>query len=136
MSASRSHHEELETGGRKAPRPPFGRLVFRLLAVLLAIAAVAGLAVVLGQLPSDTSRPNLILRAAVGLGTGLMLLAIVWRMLGALAQPPPAPPERLDARAVDVVYECGVCGTRVRLEVAATGKAPRHCGEEMEAAVG
>jgi DNA-directed RNA polymerase subunit RPC12/RpoP len=35
----------------------------------------------------------------------------------------------------DVVYVCIVCGTRLRLEVAATGKAPRHCGEEMDAQV-
>lgn len=102
----------------------------------LAVAGVVlALAVAAGRLPSDTSAGTLVVRAAVGLGIGLVILWVVRRMLGALAEPPPPAPERVDAREVDVVYECGICGTRLRLEVAATGKAPRHCGEEMSAAV-
>jgi hypothetical protein len=61
-----------------------------------------------------------------------VLIAVVRRMLGALADPPPPPPQTVDATETEVVYECPTCGTRLRLEVAATAKAPRHCGEEME----
>ena len=76
---------------------------------------------------------SLIVRGLIGFSIGLVLIFVVRRMLGALAAPPPAPPRKVDARASEVVYTCPVCGTRVRLEVAVTAKAPRHCGEEMEA---
>lgn len=72
------------------------------------------------------------MRAVIGLGVGLLLIIFVRRMLGALSEAPPPRPPTVDARSTDVVYECPVCGTRVRLEVAATGKPPKHCGEEME----
>jgi len=85
------------------------------------------------RLPSGTDAGSLAVRAAVGLVLGIALVALVRRMLGALGEAPPPPPQQVDARPSDVVYECGVCGTRVRLEVAATGKAPKHCGDEMEA---
>ncbi len=74
-------------------------------------------------------------RGLVGLSIGLALIFVVRRMLGVLADPPPPAPERLDATATEVVYECPTCGTRLRLEVAATAKPPRHCGEEMEPAI-
>jgi hypothetical protein len=63
---------------------------------------------------------------------GLALTLVVRRMLGVLADPPPPAPQTVDATQTEVVYECPTCGTRVRLELAATAKAPRHCGEEME----
>jgi hypothetical protein len=63
---------------------------------------------------------------------GGALIFVVRRMLRALTEPPPPPPQTVDARFSEVVYVCPVCGTRLRLEVAATAKAPRHCGEEME----
>lgn len=76
------------------------------------------------------------IRGGVALLVGLVLITFVRRMLRSLSEPPPPPPPTIEAASADVVYECGICGTRVRLEVAATGKAPRHCGEEMDAAVG
>ncbi len=85
------------------------------------------------RLPSGTNASSLVIRGLVALGIGLALIAVVRRMLAALAEAPPPPPATVDARPSEVVYECEICGTRVRLEVAATGKAPRHCGEEMEA---
>jgi hypothetical protein len=101
--------------------------------VLLAIWGVTAL---LGRLPSDTSAGTLVVRGLVGFTIGLVLIVIVRRMLRALAAPPPAPAPKVDARTADVVYVCPICGTRLRLEVAATAKAPRHCGEEMEATIG
>jgi hypothetical protein len=94
------------------------------------------LVVLADRLPQGTQTSSLVIRAAVALTIGLILIFVVRRMLGAMAGAPPAPPRTVDARSVDVVYECAVCGTRVRLEVAATAKAPKHCGEEMEASVG
>jgi hypothetical protein len=97
-------------------------------------AAVAGAAIAGGGiLPSGTHASSLIVRGLVGFGIGLILIVVVRRMLRALAEPPPPPPQTVDARSSEVVYECPVCGTRVRLELAATAKAPKHCGEEMEA---
>jgi hypothetical protein len=107
--------------------------VVGLVAVVVVIAAIA---VSAALVPSGTETSTLIARAAIGLAIGLALTFVVRRMLRALVAPPPPPPLTVDARPADVVYECAVCGTRLRLEVAATAKAPRHCGEEMEAKIG
>lgn len=108
------------------------KLVRGLATLLIVILAVWGATALLARLPDDTSAPSLIVRGALGLSVGLVLIVIVRRSLRALAAPPPAPPRQIDARASEVVYTCPVCGTRVRLEVAVTAKAPKHCGEEME----
>jgi DNA-directed RNA polymerase subunit RPC12/RpoP len=86
----------------------------------------------IARLPDGTNASSLVVRGSMGLLIGSVLIFVVRRMLGALADPPPATPARVDARETEVVYECPTCGTRVRLELAATAKAPRHCGEEME----
>lgn len=99
----------------------------------MAGALVALVLIAVVRLPSGTSAPTLALRAGVGLLLGTALVVVTRRILRSMTEPPPPPPPALDARATDVVYECIVCGTRVRLEVAATGKPPKHCGEEMEA---
>jgi hypothetical protein len=99
------------------------------------IVGVTLLAVVADRLPQGTQTSSLVIRAAIALTVGLVLILVVRRMLAAMAGAPPAPPRKVDARPIDVVYECPVCGTRVRLEVAATAKPPKHCGEEMEASV-
>jgi hypothetical protein len=93
------------------------------------------LTVVISRLPTGTSAGSLALRAGAAFAAGLGLIVVVRRALGAMGDPPPAPPLTVDAGPADVVYECTVCGTRVRLEVAATGKPPKHCGEEMVAKV-
>jgi hypothetical protein len=129
--ADEPHLHEVTGGAQSAPRSLF-KLVRGLLALVVVVLAVWGATALLGRLPNDTSVPSLAVRAALGLVTGLVLIVLVRRMLRALAAPPPAPPRQIDARASEVVYTCPVCGTRVRLEVAATAKAPKHCGEEME----
>lgn len=78
---------------------------------------------------------SLVARALAAFVAGGALTVFVWRALRTMADPPPAPPQAIDAKPADVSYECTICGTRVRLEVAATGKPPKHCGEEMEAKV-
>lgn len=125
----------MQTGGPAAPRPAFGGVARRILR--LGLFAVVALAFVwgVGQLPEGTGTGSLTVRALVGLGIGVVVVWTVVRMFRALRGPAAPPPERLDARATEVVYECPICGTRLRLEVASTGKAPRHCGEEMEAQV-
>jgi hypothetical protein len=109
----------------------------RILGRLVVLAAVVTIVVALvGKLPSGTGGGSLAMRAATGAASGVLLVAVVRRSMGAFGDAGPTPPPTIDARPADVVYVCPVCGTRLRLEVAATGKAPRHCGEEMEARLG
>jgi uncharacterized membrane protein len=106
-----------------------------LVAGIVFAAFVVLLATTPSLLPSGTDRGSLITRAVTGLLIGVVLVFVVRRVLRALVMPPPPPPATVDARSSDLVYVCAVCGTRVRLEVAATAKPPKHCGEEMEAIV-
>jgi hypothetical protein len=127
---------EVVTGGAQSAPRSLLRLARSLVVLLVVFLAIWGATAILGRLPSDTSATSLVVRGALGLSVGLVLIVIVRRMLRALAAPPPAPPRQVDARASEVVYTCPVCGTRVRLEVAVTAKPPKHCGEEMEATLG
>jgi hypothetical protein len=115
----------------EVPRPVLGRILGTALVVGVVVVGGATLVLFAGRLPEGTNTLSLVVRGIVGLTIGLALTFFVRRMLGALSDPPPRP-ATVDATEADVVYECPVCGTRVRLEVAATAKAPRHCGEEME----
>jgi peptidoglycan/LPS O-acetylase OafA/YrhL len=109
---------------RRRVRPlKIAAVVAALVAIFVAVAV---------QLPSGTGAASITIRAVVALVIGVFLIVVVRRMLGALGEAPPPPPAQVDARPAHVVYACNVCGTRLRLEVAATGKAPKHCGEEME----
>jgi len=122
-----------ETGGPDgAPRSLPRKSARRIIGLVFGIAVIIGFVEVIGHLPSTTGAASIATRAVVGLLVGIVIITIVRRMLHALTEPPPPPPQTVDARASEVVYVCGVCGTRVRLELAATAKAPRHCGEEME----
>jgi hypothetical protein len=108
----------------RAAKRVFGFLAF-LVAIQLVLVGIA-------RLPDGTGAGALTVRAMMGLSIGAVLIVVVRRMLAALADPPPPAPQTVDALETEVVYECASCGTRVRLELAATAKAPRHCGEEME----
>jgi len=107
----------------------------RLVGAVLIVAAVALLAAV-ARTGTATDAGSLVLRAVTALVIGAILIRFVRRALRSMVEPPPTPPDTVEATTTEVVYECGVCGTRVRLEVASTGKAPRHCGEEMEPSIG
>ena len=101
------------------------------IAVFIVALIAIGVAVTV-QLPSGTNGSSLAVRAFVALLIGGVLIVMVRRSLAAFGAAPPPPPLQVDARPADVVYVCTLCGTRLRLEVASTGKAPKHCGEEME----
>ena len=130
--ADEPHLHEVETGGADGAPRSLLKLVRGLAMLLFLVLALWGASAVLGRLPDDTSAASSIVRGALGLSVGLCLIVVVRRSLRALAAPPAAPPRKVDARSSEVVYTCPVCGTRVRLEVATTAKAPKHCGEEME----
>jgi hypothetical protein len=108
-------------------------IVTRILALVVVIWAIA---FGVSKLPSDTVWSDVFVRALIGIAIGFVLTFYVRRMLRTFGEAPPPPPEKVDALPAEIVYECPTCGTRVRLEVAATAKAPRHCGEEMEARIG
>jgi fatty acid desaturase len=128
---------EVVTGGSNgAPRSVLVVVLWVLVRLVVVVAAIWAIAFGVGKLPSDTVASDVILRVLIGLAVGAVLTFFVHRMLQTLAEAPPPPPQKVDARPAEIVYECPVCGTRVRLEVAATAKAPKHCGEEMEAKIG
>ncbi|MCA1831120.1 MAG: hypothetical protein LC663_06390 [Actinobacteria bacterium] len=102
------------------------------LLVVVGIGLCAAVLALIARLPANTGRSSLAIRGAVAVVIGVIVIVVVRRMLRALTEPPPPPPQTVDARGSEVVYVCPVCGTRVRLELAATAKAPKHCGEEME----
>ncbi len=124
------------TGGpARAPRSLFRRLARPILLAVVGVGALVVLVATPTLLPSGTNARSLITRGATALAIGAGIIFVVRRMLRALVLPPPPAPQTVDARPSDVVYVCPVCGTRVRLEVAATAKPPKHCGEEMEATI-
>lgn len=65
---------------------------------------------------------------------GFIILRIGLTMLRGLAQPVPKPPPAGELRKVKIMYRCSVCGTEVRMTVAADidPEPPRHCLEDMD----
>lgn len=119
-----------------APHNVLARTIRSLVGLLVIVAVAVVIVVAAALVPRGTDAGSLVARGALGLGIGIVGFLVVRRMLRALVAPPPPALPTVDARPADVVYECPVCGTRVRLEVAATAKAPKHCGEEMEPSIG
>lgn len=87
-----------------------------------------------------------VLTIAIGLFAGLDVWkvlvagAVVWvilrigvTMLGGLARPIPEPPPEGELRKVKLHYRCEICGTEVRMTVAADidPEPPRHCQDDM-----
>ena len=63
-----------------------------------------------------------------------VIFRIGMAMLGGLARPVPEPPPPGELRKVRIMYRCSVCGTEVRMTVAADEDPapPRHCLEDMD----
>jgi len=61
----------------------------------------------------------------------IMRIGVV--MLGGLARPIPDPPPEGELRKVKLQYRCEICGTEVRMTVAADidPEPPRHCQDDM-----
>jgi hypothetical protein len=69
-------------------------------------------------------------KAIVGVVVFLLLVAFGVRYLKSLATPPPADdPE--DVSDYDLRYVCQMCGLELKVEMASSEKAPRHCMEPM-----
>ena len=66
------------------------------------------------------------------IGAGLLYLGI--SMLRGLARPMPGPPPAGEMRKVNIRYRCSICGTELRLVLAADQdpEPPRHCQEDMQ----
>ena len=65
---------------------------------------------------------------------GFLIIRIGLAMLRGLAKPPPEPPPAGELRKVKIAYRCSICGTEVRMTVAADEDPdpPRHCLEDMD----
>jgi hypothetical protein len=74
-----------------------------------------------------------VVQLVVAAFAALVLLWIGFAMLRRLATPPPGPPPAGEMRRVNIRYRCGICGTELRLTLAADEDPPppRHCMEDM-----
>ncbi len=71
------------------------------------------------------------LRAALALGTFLLLFSLGFRQIRSLANAPPEP-EVADVGEYGLKYVCTMCGLELKVEVAARDRAPTHCMEPMK----
>jgi hypothetical protein len=63
-----------------------------------------------------------------------VIMKIGLAMLRGLAQPIPEPPPAGELRKVKIAYRCSICGSEVRMTIAADEdpQPPRHCLEDMD----
>lgn len=75
-----------------------------------------------------------VLRTAIAVVSGYVILAIGVKVLGAFARPVPDAPPPGELRRVKLTYRCSSCGTELRLTLAndTVPTPPRHCADEME----
>ena len=64
----------------------------------------------------------------------LLIMRIGLAMLRGLARPVPEPPPAGELRKVKIAYRCSICGSEVRMTIAADEdpQPPRHCLEDMD----
>jgi hypothetical protein len=74
-----------------------------------------------------------VLKVAVAVLVGFIILRIGFGVLRMFAQPIPEPPPPGELRKVKLVYRCDLCGTEVRMTTAndEVPEPPKHCLEEM-----
>lgn len=75
-----------------------------------------------------------VLRTAIAVASGYILLATGIKVLGAFARPIPDAPPPGELRRVKLTYRCSSCGTELRLTLAndTVPAPPRHCADDME----
>lgn len=71
-----------------------------------------------------------VFKAVVGVLVFLLLVGFGVRYLKSLATAPPAG-ELEDVSDYELRYVCQMCGLELKIEVASSDKAPRHCMEPM-----
>ena len=70
------------------------------------------------------------LRAAIGIGMAAGIFYLGLAYFRGAAQIPPEPDVE-DVGAESLRYVCTMCGLELKVEVAASDKAPTHCREKM-----
>lgn len=73
-------------------------------------------------------------KVAVAVAAGALILWVGIVLLRGLARPRPEPPPPGELRKVNLRYQCVVCGAEVRMTSAADQEPepPRHCMDEMQ----
>lgn len=101
----------------------------RRLSAVLALGVVAAVMVTLTIL----SRRGLVLRVAVAVVLGVLILAVGRKFLSGFGAPVrerhEGEPEEVEA--LDVFFVCGECGTEYKVTRLGELSVPRHCGEPM-----
>lgn len=74
-----------------------------------------------------------LLRLAVAVGAGILIVRVGVALMRGMAQPPPEPDEG-ELRKVSIRYRCSICGSELRMTMAPGDDPdpPRHCQEDMD----
>jgi len=74
-----------------------------------------------------------VVRLAVAVGAGLLIVRVGVALMRGMAQPPPEPDEG-ELRRVSLRYRCSICGAEIKMTLApgADPDPPRHCQEDMD----
>ena len=75
-----------------------------------------------------------IVNIVIAVVVGLLIMRLGVAMLRGLARPVPEPPPAGELRKVKIAYRCSICGSEVRMTIAADEdpQPPRHCLEDMD----
>jgi hypothetical protein len=74
-----------------------------------------------------------VVNVLIAVAVAYVLIRIGVAFLRMMATPIPEPPPAGELRKVKIMYRCEICGTEVRMTVAADidPEPPRHCQEDM-----
>ena len=82
------------------------------------------------------------LAGIIWIAGGILLFLFLWRvgmgLLRSMTTPLPPPPPEGELRKINVRYPCSLCGSEVRMTMAAEAEPdpPRHCMEDMDLIAG